>query len=70
MKNKIESKLAQGGRQVKTPRGQALAGTPENTMQIETPENTMPVETLPTSAATPPAATKLDRLHPRRVWPD
>ena len=73
MKKKLASKLANGVRQVKLQREQAPA-TPAKTAPVVKPA----AAPAPASVATKPVAprtaqrskTNLDRLHPRRIWPD
>ena len=74
MKKKLGSRLADGVQQVKAQREQNPAAAPAQTA----PAAKQPTKPTPTSVApqplTPPAAqapvTRLDKLHPRRIWPD
>ena len=74
MKKKLGSKLSEGVRQVKSQREPGPAATPAKTKSVAKP----PAQTMPASPSnkpvTPRAATQVDtnlnKLHPRRVWPD
>ena len=72
MKKKLGSKLSEGVRQVKSQREPAPA--PAKTTPVAKPAaKPMPasVATKPeTPRAAPHAEAKLNKLHPRRVWPD
>jgi hypothetical protein len=81
MKKKLGSKLSEGVRQVKSQREPVPAPAPAKTTPAAKPAaKTMPASPAvkPVSPATKPvtprvatqAETNLNKLHPRRVWPD
>jgi hypothetical protein len=74
MKKKLGSKLSEGVRQVKSQREQAPATAPAKTTPVAKPAaKSMPVSVAAqpvTPRATTQAETNLNKLHPRRVWPD
>ena len=81
MKKKLGSKLSEGVRQVKSQREPMPAAAPAKTTPVAKPAaQTKPASPAakPVSPATKPvppraatqAETNLNKLHPRRVWPD
>lgn len=74
MKKKLGSKLSEGVRQVKSQREPAPDAAPVKTMPKPKPAaNPIPasVATEPEPPRGPaPAEPSLNKLHPRRVWPD
>ena len=74
MKKKLGSKLSEGVRQVKSQREPAPAAAPAKTTPVAKPAaNPMPASVAKkpeTPRAAPPAEAKLNKIHPRRVWPD
>ena len=70
MKQKLESKLAQGVRQVQLKRDAAPAAAPvvpAKTAKAK-PASTSVKSVTAASEQQPPAST--GKLHPRRIWPD
>ena len=73
MKKKLESKLANGVRQVKSQREQALVTPPKaapvaKPVAKPTPASVVAKPVAP--RAVQPLVAALDTLHPRRIWPD
>ena len=74
MKKKLGSKLSEGVRQVKSQREPVPAVTPAKTTPVAKPA----AKPMPASVTAKPLApraatqaeTNLNKLHPRRVWPD
>ena len=73
MKKKLGSKLSEGVRQVKSQR-EPVPATPAKTPAVAKPAaQTTPAGPAPkpvTTRAATQAETNLNKLHPRRVWPD
>ena len=74
MKKKLGSKLSEGVRQVKSQREPGPTATPAKTTPVAKPAaQKTPASPTPkpaTARAATQAGTNLNKLHPRRVWPD
>ena len=74
MKKKLGSKLSEGVRQVKSQREPVPAVTPAKTTPVAKPAAKLMPASVTAKPVAPRAATQaethLNKLHPRRVWPD
>lgn len=78
MKKKLGTKLASGVRQVKSQRDAKFVSTPDKLSPKQEPVEEQTARPTQQAVATKPinqcaekqSATSLNKLHPRRVWPD